>query len=83
MRPIGDAEDGRPAWRTRPCSPGRGGPGDQRDVLAREDLVAAGILIGAVIIVLLYAVKAERTSLEDVATPLSKAEGASAAPAPV
>jgi MFS family permease len=37
------------------------------------DLVAAAILIGAVIVVLVFGVKAERTSLEDVAAPLSAA----------
>jgi MFS family permease len=35
------------------------------------DLLAAAILIGAASIVLLFGVKAERTSLEDVAEPLS------------
>jgi MFS family permease len=35
------------------------------------DLLAAAILIGAVIVVLVFGVKAERTSLEDVAAPLS------------
>jgi MFS family permease len=37
------------------------------------DLVAATILIATVIMVLLFGVKAERTSLEDVAAPLSAA----------
>jgi MFS family permease len=37
------------------------------------DLVASFVLIGTVILVLLYGVKAERTSLEDVAEPLSAA----------
>lgn len=38
------------------------------------DLLAAAILAGAVVVVLLFGVKAERTSLEEVAEPLSAAE---------
>jgi MFS family permease len=37
------------------------------------DLLAAAVLVGAVIVVLLFGVKAERTSLESVAEPLSAA----------
>jgi hypothetical protein len=37
------------------------------------DLVAGLVLIAAVIVVLLFGVNAERTSLEDVAMPLSAA----------
>jgi hypothetical protein len=40
------------------------------------DLLAAAILAGAVVVVLLYGVKAERTSLEEVAEPLSLATDA-------
>jgi MFS family permease len=39
------------------------------------DLLAASILAGAVVVVLLFGVKAERTSLEEVAEPLSLAAG--------
>jgi hypothetical protein len=37
------------------------------------DILAAFILVGAMVVVLLFGVKAERTSLEDVAKPLSSA----------
>lgn len=43
----------------------------QRVYLLYGDLLAAAILLGAASIVLLFGVKAERTSLEDVAEPLS------------
>ena len=44
------------------------------------DLLAAAILIGTVIVVLLFGVKAERTSLEDVAEPLSAVSGDASGP---
>jgi MFS family permease len=44
------------------------------------DLLAAAILIGAVIVVLIFGVKAERTSLEDVAAPLSAASDETSGP---
>lgn len=43
----------------------------QRIFVLYGDLLAAAILIGAASVVLLFGVKAERTSLEDVAEPLS------------
>jgi MFS family permease len=45
------------------------------------DLVAAAILLGTVIVVLCFGVKAERTSLEEVAEPLSAAKDLASEPA--
>jgi MFS family permease len=53
--------------------------GARRDILYGNS-VAAAILIGAVIVVLFFGVKAERTSLEDVAAPLSAADDETSGP---
>lgn len=52
-----------------------------RRYLFYGDLTGAAILVRAVIVVLLYGVKAERTSLEEVAAPLFEVEGPAATPA--
>ena len=52
-----------------------------RNYILYGDLLAAAILIGTVIVVLLFGVKAERTSLEDVAEPLSVASDEARGPA--
>jgi MFS family permease len=46
---------------------------DQRDrtLILYGDILAAAVLLGAVVVVAFFGVKAERTSLEDIAEPLS------------
>ena len=46
----------------------------RRSYVLYGDLIAAAILLAAVVVVVLFGVKAERTSLEQVAAPLSAAE---------
>jgi MFS family permease len=52
--------------------------GSRRD-LFYGDLVASGLLLATVVVVWVFGVKAERTSLEEVARPLSAADDAEAA----
>ena len=52
--------------------------GSRRD-LFYGDLLASALLLATVVVVWLFGVKAERTSLEEVARPLSAADDAEAA----
>ncbi len=47
--------------------------GSRRDLFF-GDVLASGLLLATVVVVWLYGVKAERSSLEEVARPLSAAE---------